>query len=326
MRGLLHPATLIATLALFVALGGTGYAVTQLEANSVGTAQIRDGAVANAKLADDAVGPAKVKTGGIRRSNVRDGAINAPKIAKGAVTSTGIRDGTIQSWDLGWTVWRDLAAGGGAGAVGTPGASGASGATGAAGAAGATGPTGPTGATGPAGPQGPEGPQGPPGPLGNRAFASFYSTDTQVLNAVAPNTNPAPVVLSVAYPWNDGVTIASDQKSLCVAAAGVYNYQFSLQVTKSGTGTDYVDIWPMIGTDGGTFANVPWSNTQLALTVGQRVVAAWNFFFELDAGECMRLMAYSSDATAEIVARLAVPGPPALPAVPPAIVTVRQVS
>lgn len=324
MRSLLHPATLIATLALFVALGGTGYAVTQLEPGSVGTVQIQDGAVDGAKLADDAVGPAKVKSGGIRRANIRDGAINASKIAKGAVTSTGIRDGTIQSWDLGWTVWRDLAAGG-TGVSGAAGAPGATGAAGAAGATGATGPTGPTGATGPAGPQGPEGPQGPPGPLANRAFASFYSTDTQVLNAVAPNTNPAAVVLSVADSWNDGVTIASDRKSLCVAAAGVYNYQFSLQVTKSGAGTDYVDIWPMIGTDGGTFANVAWSNTQLALTAGQRVVAAWNFFLDLDAGQCIRLMAYSSDATAEIVARLAVPGPPALPAVPPAIVTVRQV-
>ena len=35
-------ATMIATVALFAALGGTGYAVTQLPPNSVGTAQVRD--------------------------------------------------------------------------------------------------------------------------------------------------------------------------------------------------------------------------------------------------------------------------------------------
>jgi hypothetical protein len=36
------PATVLAGLALFVALGGTSYAVTQLPPNSVGTAQVRD--------------------------------------------------------------------------------------------------------------------------------------------------------------------------------------------------------------------------------------------------------------------------------------------
>ena len=39
-----------ATLALFVALGGTSYAVTSLPANSVGTRQIRNHAVTDAKI------------------------------------------------------------------------------------------------------------------------------------------------------------------------------------------------------------------------------------------------------------------------------------
>jgi hypothetical protein len=41
----------IGLIALFVALGGTTYAATQLPSNSVGTAQIRPGAVTPAKLA-----------------------------------------------------------------------------------------------------------------------------------------------------------------------------------------------------------------------------------------------------------------------------------
>jgi hypothetical protein len=40
----------IGIIALFVALGGTSYAATQLSANSVGTAQVRNGAITPAKL------------------------------------------------------------------------------------------------------------------------------------------------------------------------------------------------------------------------------------------------------------------------------------
>jgi hypothetical protein len=46
----LNHATAVAYLALFVALGGGAYAATQLPANSVGTKQLKNGAVTHAKL------------------------------------------------------------------------------------------------------------------------------------------------------------------------------------------------------------------------------------------------------------------------------------
>lgn len=46
------PALAISLIALAVALGGTGYAVTQLPKNSVGTAQIKNNAVTGAKVKD----------------------------------------------------------------------------------------------------------------------------------------------------------------------------------------------------------------------------------------------------------------------------------
>ena len=46
------PALLVSMCALFVALGGTGYALTQLPADSVGTAQLRNSAVTSAKVRD----------------------------------------------------------------------------------------------------------------------------------------------------------------------------------------------------------------------------------------------------------------------------------
>ncbi|MFN8223785.1 MAG: hypothetical protein U0R50_11145 [Gaiellales bacterium] len=44
------PAMSVAVLALFVALGGTGYAVSKLPNNSVGTAQLKNNAVTSAKV------------------------------------------------------------------------------------------------------------------------------------------------------------------------------------------------------------------------------------------------------------------------------------
>jgi hypothetical protein len=44
------PAMAVALVALFVALGGTGYAVTRLPSNSVGTSQLRKSAVTSSKI------------------------------------------------------------------------------------------------------------------------------------------------------------------------------------------------------------------------------------------------------------------------------------
>lgn len=47
---LMHPATFISLLALFVALGGVGYAATR-----IGTKQLKNRAVTNKKLANNSV-------------------------------------------------------------------------------------------------------------------------------------------------------------------------------------------------------------------------------------------------------------------------------
>ncbi|HVO55388.1 MAG TPA: hypothetical protein VMT37_13335 [Solirubrobacterales bacterium] len=64
MRGLigkLSYANVVATLALFVALGGASYAAVSLPTNSVGAKQLRKNAVTAAKIKNGAVTGAKVK-------------------------------------------------------------------------------------------------------------------------------------------------------------------------------------------------------------------------------------------------------------------------
>ncbi|MEH3052384.1 MAG: hypothetical protein PGN13_00050 [Patulibacter minatonensis] len=86
-------ANVTATLALFIALGGTSWAVTQLPKNSVGSAQVRDGSLTKADLAK---GIGDAGKDGARGPRGPQGPAGAP----GAAGANG-RDGTlpaIEAW------------------------------------------------------------------------------------------------------------------------------------------------------------------------------------------------------------------------------------
>ena len=63
-------ANVVASLALFVSLGGAGYAASQLPKNSVGSAQLKANAVTGAK----------VKAGALDGTDLRNGSVGAAKI------------------------------------------------------------------------------------------------------------------------------------------------------------------------------------------------------------------------------------------------------
>src|SRR5262245_46488505 len=82
MRGRLSYANVMATIAVFLALGGTTYAATK-----IGTAQLRNGAVTNPKLAAGAVTSGKVKDRSLKAKDFAFGQL--PRGPRGPVGPRG---------------------------------------------------------------------------------------------------------------------------------------------------------------------------------------------------------------------------------------------
>jgi hypothetical protein len=92
---LLHPATMIATMALLVALSGAGFAAAK-----IGTGQLRNGAVTTAKLKNNAVTAAKLRAGAVGAADLAGGAVTASALAGASVTSPKIAPGAVGGANL----------------------------------------------------------------------------------------------------------------------------------------------------------------------------------------------------------------------------------
>jgi hypothetical protein len=87
----------VAFLALAVALGGTSYAVTRLPANSVGSKQLKTGAVARVDIKNDAVNGAKVAKDGLTGDDINEASLGqvASALSAGSAAhanATGVLD------------------------------------------------------------------------------------------------------------------------------------------------------------------------------------------------------------------------------------------
>lgn len=97
-------ANVIATLALFIALGGVAVAAglpknsvgpNQLKRGAVTAAKIRKQAVTPGKLAPGAVTPGKIGANAVLPGNLGNGIITTQKIAAGAVIASTIKNGVV---------------------------------------------------------------------------------------------------------------------------------------------------------------------------------------------------------------------------------------
>ena len=89
IRPRLAYANVVATLALFVALGGaSAFAVTQLAKNSVGSRQLRSKAVTTGKIAPNAVNGSKVANGSLTGEDIRLSALGTVPSAANASSAS----------------------------------------------------------------------------------------------------------------------------------------------------------------------------------------------------------------------------------------------
>src|SRR5690349_13389680 len=95
IRARLTFGNVVALVALFVALGGVGYAATKLPKNSVGSRQIKANAVTAAKLKAEAVTAAKIKPGAVGPVQLGAGSVVTAALADGAVTGAKVAAGTL---------------------------------------------------------------------------------------------------------------------------------------------------------------------------------------------------------------------------------------
>jgi hypothetical protein len=137
--------------------------------------------------------------------------------------------------------------------------------------------------------------------------ASYFDTTTQT-NPVA-NTVNLFTFNSVVSDYE--VTRGTPTSKIYVANTGVYNFQFSAQLDKSGGSASAVYIWPRING-----VNVPDSNTKIVIDgPNNEIVAAWNFVLVMEANDYFELAWESADTDVIIPYVAATNNRPAIPSI-----------
>ena len=147
---------------------------------------------------------------------------------------------------------------------------------------------------------------------------SFYDTTDQT------STTGQILAMRLNTPdISNGVTVVNNvlgqPTRITVANNGTYNIQFSAQLQRpQGGGGNSSDINIWLALNGNP---VPWTNTRLTVQANARyLVAAWNWFIQLTAGQYVEIMWSQQDAI-----YLAAEPAGVHPAIPSVIVTVNQI-
>lgn len=158
----------------------------------------------------------------------------------------------------------------------------------------------------------------------NTYKGSFYDVITQTLTGGA-NVGIPVILRTTDTNATNGVSVVTDGTNLTritVANAGVYNIMFSSQLANSAGSSQTVDFW--LRKNGSTAAaNIADTNGKVVLQSNTNfVMAAWNYFVALNAGDYIQLM---WTATSTNITMVADPANAVHPATPSIILTVNQI-
>jgi hypothetical protein len=162
------------------------------------------------------------------------------------------------------------------------------------------------------------------------------ATDTSGLRvpygAFQDSTDQTAASTTVAYPvtfnttdFSNGVTVASNSR-ITVTDAGIWNLQFSIQLTNTTNASQDVDVWFRVN---GT--NVAASNSRFGLAPRKspgdpfHLIMALNYFVSLNATDYVEIVWRTTD-TGVYIEHYPVSASPTRPAIPSAIATLSFVS
>ena len=145
--------------------------------------------------------------------------------------------------------------------------------------------------------------------------ASYFDTTTQT-NPVANTTN---LFTYNSVVTNFSITRGVPPSKIYINETGIYNFQFSAQLDKTGGGASAVYIWPRING-----VNLPDSATKIVIDgPNNEIVPAWNFLLVMKAGDYFELAWQSNDTDVIVLAEAAASNYPGIPSI---IMTVTWVS
>lgn len=139
------------------------------------------------------------------------------------------------------------------------------------------------------------------------AHASYYDTTT--------HTNPVADAVNL-FTYNSvisefQISRGTPTSKIYIANTGLYNFQFSAQLDKTGGGKASIWIWPRING-----VNVPDSATKIVIQGStDEVVPAWNFLLVLKAGDYFELAWQSNDTDVIVLAEAAASNYPGIPSI-----------
>jgi hypothetical protein len=138
-------------------------------------------------------------------------------------------------------------------------------------------------------------------------YGAFHDTTTQTAAA----TGTAYAVTFNSTDLSNDVTIGSPTSRIVVANAGIYNFQFSLQLDKSSGAAGHTYIWARVnGVD------VAYSASEVAIQgTTAEAIPAWNFVLSMNANDYFQLMWSVDDANIQLKAVAAAAPVPAIPSV-----------
>lgn len=163
------------------------------------------------------------------------------------------------------------------------------------------------------------------GPRGSKYLNAPYGAFQDTTDQIAANTTTAYPITFNTTDYSNGVTLSNSSR-LNVADSGIYNVQFSVELTNFSNASEDIDIWFR---KNGT--NITASNSRFGLAPRKSVgdpfhtVGSLNFFCSLEANDYIEFVFRTSSVDARIE-HYPVDTNPTRPSTPSIIATMSFVS